>query len=1448
VTLSGRESGPSAADDSANPSGSALAEPFSPALALTIAHSPDPGAVLDTERRLVAANEAFALLVGRGEMALLGCTLADILGPEVYETRLRPALEKAFAGEPGAVSLELYQSASVGTRYLSGRCVPLPGSPVPYVAVLLRDVTQEVVHERERTLVVEALKLLDLPTSTEQLARQVTELLHTYSGCESVGLRLHEGGGCLYFETHGSPPQFTVTERSLCERDGGAAATGNDGANPLLQCLCGNVLRGQIDPRQPYYTAFGSFWANSITDLLASTGEDDQAKAARNRCSGLGCESLALIPLHSGGETLGLLQFGDRRRGALTPGYVAILERLACSLAAGLARRKAEAAQRASDERLSSIMERSLDGIVVTDAAGLVVMWNQAEADITGIDAREAIGRPLWQVQYQVMVPERRAATPPERLRAALEGMFRAADSKERRSYTFEQELLRPDGSRRVVQTVVFPMAGQSGRLVCSVSRDVTEQRRAEDALRESERRYRQLFQQSVSGFAFHEIVLAPDGTPVDYRFLEINSAFERLTGLHREAVLGRTVREVMPGIEPLWIERYSRVATTGEPDHFEGYNAATNRHFEVRAFSPARGQFAVLFEDVTERVVTERALRESERRVRDELAAILEPTGQYTPLELTDIIDRDAVQALVTDICGLTGIAVALLDQRGEVLVASGWQDICTRYHRVHPQTGAACLESDTLLSGGIDEGAYRLYRCRNGMWDMATPIVIGGSHVGNLYIGQFFFEDEEVDRDAFRRQAQRCGFDEAAYLAALDRVPRISRQTATSVMALYTRLAGMLASLSHSNLRLARALAERDGLLGEVRRSEERYRVLVEHAGEAIFVAQDGILKYLNSKTSQIIGHPPERLLGAGVADFIHPDDRGLVMSRHRQRASGADLPTTYTFRAINASDETLWAELNVVPIDWEGRPATLNFLSDVTERKQAEEALIAGQQRYRKLTDTIPLGIEEIDLQGRIEYVSPAYLKMMRCSNEQAVGTYMWDSFVDGAGLRAYLQRLVRELPAPQPWYGQARTLEGATIDVRVDWDYRRSTRGELEGFIAVLADVTGQRQLEAQLLQAQKMESVGRLAGGVAHDFNNLLTAISGYAEFVLDELAVDARARVDIQEVLRNAERASNLTRQLLAFSRKQTMAMRPVDLNTLILDLGKLLRRLIGEHIDLVLQPADSLPIVLADPAQLEQVIVNLAVNARDAMQRGGRLTMTTMTTALPPAIASSRPDLPLGQYALLSVSDTGMGMDAAVLERIFEPFFTTKEPDRGTGLGLATAYGVVTQHGGHITAESQPGAGSTFRIYLPAHSAATTAASAEADANTRRGGGETILLVEDEPQVRAVERRALQRLGYVVVEAGNGEEALGMVAGMQVLPDLIITDMVMPKMGGAELATRLRQVHPAILFLFTSGYTDNPQALSEAMGSGRYLHKPFSAQTLAAAVRQALDTTPDGG
>src|SRR5713226_2276376 len=408
--------------------------------------------------------------------------------------------------------------------------------------------------------------------------------------------------------------------------------------------------------------------------------------------------------------------------------------------------------------------------------------------------------------------------------------------------------------------------------------------------------------------------------------------------------------------------------------------------------------------------------------------------------------------------------------------------------------------------------------------------------------------------------------------------------------------------------------------------------------------------------------------------------------------------------------------------------------------------------------------------------------------------------------------------------------------------------RSATTGIAYYETIVRDVTEQRRLQEQLLQSQKMEAVGRLAGGVAHDFNNLLTVIISYTDLLLEDLGRDDPKREDVAAVRKAAEGAAALTHQLLAFSRKQVLQPKVLDVNATVATTEKLLRRLIGEDIQLVAKLASGLGRVKADPGQIEQVIMNLAVNARDAMPAGGQLTIETANVEMDQAYVRGHPLAQPGRYVMLAVSDTGIGMDEETKAHIFEPFFTTKEMGKGTGLGLATVYGIVKQSGGFIWLYSEPGQGTSFKIYMPRVDESAERATPAA-AETLPRGTETVLVVEDAPAVRAVTRQVLERQGYTVLEAPNGEAALVLATKHHGPIHLLLTDVVMPGVNGRQVAEQLARPRPDMMVLFTSGYTDDSVVRHGILESGiAYLQKPFTPDSLARKVREVLDSARDSG
>ncbi len=519
---------------------------------------------------------------------------------------------------------------------------------------------------------------------------------------------------------------------------------------------------------------------------------------------------------------------------------------------------------------------------------------------------------------------------------------------------------------------------------------------------------------------------------------------------------------------------------------------------------------------------------------------------------------------------------------------------------------------------------------------------------------------------------------------------------------------------------------------------------------------------------------------------------------------------------------------------------------------EQKKMEEALRKSEERFRELYDHAPLGYHEYDAEGRITNVNRTDLEMLGYTAEEMIGQQIWKFNVDGDTLREeVLAKLAGTSPPGRNLERIYRRKDGTTIPVLVEDRQILDEKGQIKGIRCTIQDITARKQAEdekeslrEQLRQSQKMEAIGKLAGGVAHDFNNLLTVIHGYSELLINSLDQSSRFRQDVQEIMHASERASSLTRQLLAFSRKQVLQPKVLDLNAHVSNMDKMLRRMIGEDIELVTLLTRDLGRVKADPGQIEQVILNLAVNAKDAMLNGGKLTIETANAKLDENYARSRVGVIPGDYMMLSVSDTGVGMSSETRERIFEPFFTTKEKGKGTGLGLSTVYGIVQQSGGNIWVYSEPGLGTTFKIYLPRIEEGTESLRPAAFPTKPLQGSETVLLVEDEEMVRKLAYTVLQRNGYKVLEASSGDEALDVVQGRNGNPiHLIVTDVVMPGMSGRQLADRVASLRPEIRILYMSGYTDDAIVHHGVLDPGiAYIQKPFTPEALASKVRETLD------
>jgi PAS domain S-box-containing protein len=633
------------------------------------------------------------------------------------------------------------------------------------------------------------------------------------------------------------------------------------------------------------------------------------------------------------------------------------------------------------------------------------------------------------------------------------------------------------------------------------------------------------------------------------------------------------------------------------------------------------------------------------------------------------------------------------------------------------------------------------------------------------------------------------------------------------------------------------------------EVRETREQLQLLLDSTAEAIYAIDlNGACTLCNAACLRLLGYGHE-------AELLAKD---MHTTMHHARPDGRPYPVAeckiyQAFRGgkgAHVTDEVLWrsdgtsfpAEYWSYPIEHDERimGSVVTFF-DITERRRAEEQLRRSEARYRSTIEGAPYGILRVDQNGRIAMANSAIAAMLGYGGPDEVlglntGTDVYLSPTEQQRARDYASE-----DAAVGHESKWKRKDAKTITVRLG-GRRLPEDDELPGGYEVFVeDITEQRSLQKQFEHAQKMEAVGRLAGGVAHDFNNLLMVISGYVQLMQDFPADNIKVSHYLTQIREASSRAASITRQLLVFSRKQMLEPTILDLNYVIKDLGKMLPRLLGEDVEIVSNLDPHLGTLRADRGQLEQVIMNLAVNARDAMPKGGRLTIETSNIALDAVYHQRREvSVPPGRYVLLAVSDTGVGMDTETQLRIFEPFFSTKGEGGGTGLGLATVHGIVKQNHGFIWVYSELGKGSTFKIYLPRLDSAVTEPSSR-PLQVTSGGTETILLVEDETVLRNMSRVYLESKGYTVLDASNANEALGLCRNYQKPIHVLITDMVMPGLGGSELAKSVLELRPGLAVVLMSGYTD--RALdSEAAGiEAQFLQKPFSLDALGRTVRFLL-------
>jgi PAS domain S-box-containing protein len=1030
--------------------------------------------------------------------------------------------------------------------------------------------------------------------------------------------------------------------------------------------------------------------------------------------------------------------------------------------------------------------------LILTETDGTIRWWNIGAVLMFGYSDRDVAGQPL-------------ALLATEAYRSTLTDLLASAAQRQG-PVEGELELRRQDGSTLWGLVNVNPLeVGGQQRFGIAI-RDLTERKRVEQALRASESRYRTTLQ------SIGDAVIATDEQG---RVQLLNEVAERLTGWTSAEAQGRPLEEIFPIIDE------------------------ETRH-EVE--SPVR---RVLREGVVVGLANHTLLVSRDGRlipIADSGAPIRDDQGRLSGVVLVfrdqtaermEQRRREAERQLLEDLA------------RGRPL-KSWLESLCRHYQALYPEALASVLllEGNRLRYGAAPDLPEEYSRAIDGV--QIGPMVVScgtAAYRNDMVIVSDIVTDPLWDM--YRNAALSIG------LQACWSIPIRGRQgEVLGTFAVYYRTPrapqpqeiadlerwAYIASLAIAGFRDRQALEE----------SEAKFRLLAEESLAGVYLIQDGRSVYINNASAQIYGATREQVMQLpSVLDVVAPEDRAMVAENLRQKLAGESVSVRYSFRVLRPDGTRRIVEVLGRRILYHGRPAVLGTALDITERHQAEETLRQREEFLRSLLRSIDGVVWEADPRtSRFTFVSERAEKLLGYPVQQWLNEEnFWANHLHPADREQAVQFCQSATARGEDYTFEYRML---AADGRVVWirDYvtvEKNAAGQTVALRGILVDITERKHLEAQLLQAQKMEAVGRLAGGIAHDFNNLLTVILGYGQMLLQRSDWPPAARELVQAMYDAGERAASLTQQLLAFSRQTIVEPKLIYLDQFLHDMEKMLRRLIGEDIILAIASAGRLPPVRVDPGQLSQIILNLVVNARDAMPRGGRLTLECTAVDLDEHYCRLHPEAQVGRYVCLAVSDTGEGMTPEVQQRIFEPFFTTKEVGQGTGLGLAVVYGIVRQHGGHVQVYSELGHGTTFKIYLPAVTATTPEESLIREPVPR--GNETILLVEDDEAVRNLAKTALEMYGYRVLVAADAGEAQRLAQEYSGSLDLVVTDVVMPGMSGRELVEFLRQHHPQLKVLFMSGYTED-EVLRHGLVHAEvaFLQKPFTPIGLAQKVRDVLD------
>ncbi len=1257
----------------------------------------------------------------------------------------------------------------------------------------------------------EILELLQSAGSLRDLMRQVTEVLSRRLDFQAVGIRLRAGDDYPYFETRGFPPEFVLAENRLCAVDPEGTPVRDVQGNPVLECMCGNILCGRFDASKPFFTAHGSFWTNCTTKLLAGTTEADRQARTRNRCNGEGYESVALIPLRTAGRTFGLLQLNDKREDRFTPERIAVLERIADDLALGMAHRDAEEALRESEERYRLVADFTRDWETWTGPDGRILYCSPSCVEATGYQAAEFVNDAG--LLESIIHPDDREA---------FREHLRASDAEDMRG--IEIRIRRRDGQVRVFEHVCRPVRGADGRFRGrrGSNRDIAGRKRAEEELRRSARLFDSI-RKAQSLYIRHGDREQIFATLLETLISLTDSEYGFIDEVRRDDD-GTPYKVSLALSNVAWDEGSKRL-----------YDQLVARNREFRNLNNLAGA----------PVLTGRLVIANEPHADPRSGGL--PAG-HPPLRTF----LGVPLYFGDDLVGVAGVAnrPGGYDERIAAFLEPFASTCAGIIHAVRVEERerrniAALREHEARLREAVKAGSVGLWD-----WDLLTDKV----YFSPEWKRQIGYEDHEIGNE-FREWQSRVHPDD------LDRCVRYVRTFIENPQPGFS----LEFRFRHKDGSYRWILAQASLLRGEDGRPA---RLLGSHVDITERKHAEETLRREATMRSLLLENLP------CIAMILRKGSREIVYSNEMARRVGAVPGKTCYGTCAERSDPCpfclapeVWLtdtprhrEVEHAGKHYEGRwlPLTddlyVHYIFDITERRRTELALRESERRLRLSLDAARAGAWVWNLEtGEVRWDDRMH-EIFGLEPGRFDGTFdAWKQCVHPDDVERVERAAMDALDRCEYYECEHRVFagDGEVRHVRTSASVTGGTDGAPLQMAGIAIDITDRKRaeeekagLEAQLRRLQKLEAIGQLAAGIAHDFGNLATVIHGHAAQLADRFGDDPAACETLRPLQAAAEQALSLVRSLLLFGRETTGEETLLDLNALVEETAALVRHMLPKTVELEIETRSEAPLrILADKTQLQQVILNLASNARDAMPEGGMLRIAVAPAAAPEA--DEAPESP-GEgpaFVRLSVSDTGMGILPEILPRIFDPFFTTKPRGQGTGLGLSIVHGIVDACGGRVDVRSSRGAGTTFDILLPCSGAGEPVAASTSP--YRNGAGQHVLLAEGDPYVRGTLVAFLESVGYRVDHAGDAGGLADLLTRCGDDARLLVLDAALPPRGGLACLADVRRAIPGlpVVLLFAA----EPVPPAAVPGPAAILTKPFSMAELAARADELLRANRPG-